>query len=115
MSAASLVARGRPYYSGDQLLVEASFASTKDAQEVRQKVADGVIDSLSIVFLGKRWETIDGVRTCVSGELLAADLVSVPSNARASALADLLPNGPLGRGGPLETHGGVPGRRSRHS
>lgn len=87
MSAASVVARGRPYYDLDRLMVEATFASTKDAQDVRQKVADGVIDSLSIVFLGKQWEDIDGVRTCVRGELLAADLVSIPSNARARVLS----------------------------
>lgn len=87
MAASSVVARGVPRYSGDRLLIDATFASTKDAQVVRQKVADGVIDSLSIVFRGLRWETIAGVRTCVKGELYAADLVSVPSNSRARVLS----------------------------
>jgi phage head maturation protease len=48
---------------GDELRVDASFASTSDAQVVRQKVADGIIDSMSIVFRALRWEDIDGVRT----------------------------------------------------
>ena len=86
MRAASLVGRGRPYYVLDDLRIDAAFASTTDAQDVRQKVADGVIDSMSIVFRGQDWEDIDGVRTCVRGELLAADLVSIPSNARARIL-----------------------------
>ena len=87
MRAASVVARGRPYYDLDRLMIDAVFASTGDAQEVRQKVAEGVLDSLSIVFIGKEWRDIDGVRTCVKGELLAADLVSVPSNSRARVLS----------------------------
>ena len=87
MRAASVVARARPYYVLDDLMIEATFSSTPDAQEVRQKVADGTLDSLSIMFTGNRWEDIAGVRTCVSGELLAADIVSVPSNRGARILS----------------------------
>jgi phage head maturation protease len=82
-SSATTVARGRPYYDGERLMVEATFASTRDAQDVRQKVADGVLDSLSIAFRGLQWKDLDGVRTCVKGELLAAEIVSVrPTRAR---------------------------------
>ena len=87
MSPSDTIARGRPYYDLDRLMVDATFASTRDAQEVRQKVADGVLDSRSIVFIGKQWETIDGVRTCVRGELLGADIVAIPSNSRARVLS----------------------------
>ena len=87
MSAASVVARGRPFYAGDELRIDATFASTTDAQEARRKVLDGVIDSVSIVFVGLKWKNIDGVRTCIKGELLAADLVSVPSNRGARILS----------------------------
>ncbi len=87
MRAADIVARGRPYYSGDLLLIDATFDGGADSQDIRRKVADGIIDSLSIVFLGKQWENIDGVRTCVKGELLAADLVSVASNRSARVLS----------------------------
>lgn len=86
MSAATVVARGRPYYRGSELRVDATFGTTEDAQLVRRKVKDGILDSLSIVFLGKVWKDIDGVRTCVKGELLAADIVSVPSNRGARIL-----------------------------
>lgn len=87
MSASSVIARGRPYYRGDLLMIDATFATTPDAQVVREKVQDGTLDSLSIVFMGKQWEDIDGVRTCVKGELLAADIVSVPSNRGARILS----------------------------
>jgi HK97 family phage prohead protease len=87
MSAASVIGRGRPYMVGTELRIDATFASTKDAQEVRAKVADGVIDSMSIVFRGLDWKNIDGIRTCVKGELLAADLVSIPSNSGARILS----------------------------
>lgn len=87
MRASSVVARGRPYYRGGVLMIDATFASTTDAQEVRTKVADGTLDSLSIVFLGSEWRDVDGVRTCVKGELLAADIVSVPSNRGARILS----------------------------
>lgn len=79
MSASTVIARARPYYKGDTLMVDATFSTTPDAQLVRAKVKDGTLDSLSIVFRGLKWETIEGVRTCVRGELLAADIVSVPA------------------------------------
>lgn len=87
MRAATVVARGRPYYSGDELLIDARFSGDVASQDIRAKVAEGIIDSLSIVFRGLQWRDIDGVRTCVKGELLAADLVSVPSNPGARVLA----------------------------
>lgn len=87
MSAATVVARGRPYMRGDELRMDATFGSTPDAQLVRAKVKDETLSALSIVFLGKVWKDIDGVRTCVKGELLAADIVSVPSNRGARILS----------------------------
>lgn len=87
MSARDVVAVARPYYKGDLLMIDATFDRGKDAQEVRRKVQDGTLDSLSIVFMGKKWETIDGVRTCVKGTLLAADVVSIPSNPGARILS----------------------------
>jgi hypothetical protein len=79
MQAADVVARARPYYQGDQLMIDARFTSTADSQEVRTKILDGTLNSLSIVFKATRWENVEGVRTCVLGELLAVDIVSVPS------------------------------------
>ena len=81
------IARGRPYYVGEELWIDATFASTPDAQVVRQKIIDGVLDSVSIAFRGSDWRDIDGVRTCVKAELLSVDVVSVPSNRGARILS----------------------------
>ena len=40
-----------------------------------------------MVFLGKEWEQRAGVRTCVRAELLAADIVSIPSQSEARVLS----------------------------
>ncbi len=87
MSAAAAIGRGRPHYVGKKLMIDVTFASTPDAQLVRQKVADGIIDSVSIVFLDEKWEKVDGVRTLVKGQLLATDVVSVPSQPNARILS----------------------------
>jgi HK97 family phage prohead protease len=86
-SVSKIVARGRPYYQGKNLMIDGRFATTPDAQLIRQKVRDGVIDSMSIVFRGIDWKDINGVRTCVKGSLFACDLVSVPSNPGARILS----------------------------
>ena len=87
MSAAGVVGRGRPYYSGDALYVDVALGSGPDAQAVRQKIIEGLLDTVSIAFLGTEWATIAGQRTLVRGELLAVDLVSVPSNRDARVLS----------------------------
>lgn len=87
LTVAGLVGRGRPYYVGDQLWIDGRFSSTPEAQSARRKAAEGVLDSMSIVFRGLEWRTVDGVRTCVRGDLLAADLVTVPSQPQARVLS----------------------------
>ena len=87
MSAEGVIARARPYYSGDDLMVDATFDAGSKAQEIRRKVNDGILDSLSVVFKGSKWKDIDGVRTLVDGTLLAADVVSIPSNSGARILS----------------------------
>jgi hypothetical protein len=86
ISASNVVARARPYYSGPRLMIDATFDSGPLGQEARRKVAEGMVDSVSIVFLGEKWETVKGVRTLTKGELLACDLVSVPSQREARIL-----------------------------
>lgn len=86
-TASNVVARARPYYEGGRLMIEARFGSDPAAQEARRKVAEGMIDSVSIVFLGEQWENVKGVKTLRKGELLACDLVSVPSQRDARILA----------------------------
>ena len=86
MSAATIIGRAVPFYVGPDLHINAMLASTPDAQVVRQKLAEGVLDSISVVFLGQEWEQRSGIRTCVRAELLAADVVSVPSQRDARVL-----------------------------
>lgn len=87
MSAASVIGRAVPYYVGDALHIDADLASTPDAQTVRTKLAEGVLNSVSVVFRPLGWETIAGVRTCVRAELLACDVVSIPSQSDALVLS----------------------------
>ena len=54
---------------------------------MRTKLAEGVLNSISVVFLGQEWEQRAGFRTCVRAELLAADVVSIPSNRDAAVLS----------------------------
>ena len=87
MTAAGVVGRGRPYYSGDKLYVDVALASTSDAQTIRDKLHEGILSTVSIAFLGELWDTIQGQRTLIKGELLAVDLVSVPSNRDAAVVS----------------------------
>lgn len=81
-----VVARARPFYDGDVLKVEAWFGSDNASQVARQKVTDGTLNSLSIVFVGKKLDR-QGTAVVTSGELLAVDLVSIPSNRDALVLS----------------------------
>lgn len=98
LNAAGVIGRAAPYYVGSELHIDATLASTADAQLVRTKLAEGVLVHVSVVFRGLEWQQIDGARTCVRGELLACDVVSIPSNREARVLTvrgyDLRPKVP---------------------
>lgn len=92
-----VVARGRPYYSGDRLMLDAYFASTAQAQHARQLVNEGVLDAVSVMFIVKKKETRKGVPTVVSAELVAIDLVTIPSNRDALVVSSrAFPGGRMG-------------------
>lgn len=82
-----LVGSGRPRYEGGRLLLDATFAPTTQAQETRELVRTGHLDRLSVVFLKLKDKVVQGVRTITQGELLAVDLVSIPSNRGTQVLA----------------------------
>lgn len=86
-TASNVVAWARPYYRGGQLLIDATFGSDEHAQSARRKVADGLIRSVSVVFLAHEKRAVKGVPTVFRGELLACDLVSIPANAEARILS----------------------------
>lgn len=83
----NIVARARPYYQGDRLMIEATFGSTALSQEARTMVKDGLLADVSIVFRAAKRENVRGVVTVTSGELLAVDLVTMPSNRDARVLS----------------------------
>ncbi|GAA4698036.1 hypothetical protein [Nocardioides nanhaiensis] len=82
----TIVGRARPRYDAGRLLVDVTLGSGAREQDVRRKIREGLLDSVSIVFIGHRWEIIEGVRTCTAGELLAVDVVTVPSQRDARIL-----------------------------
>jgi hypothetical protein len=87
LNAANVIARATPHYRGNDLLISAAFSASREAQAVRAKVVEGTLDSISVVFRGLEWQTITGVRTLIHGELLSADLVSIPSQRDARVLS----------------------------
>lgn len=87
MRASNVVARARPYYQGGRLMIDATFGSDEHAQAARLKVAEGLIDSVSVVFLPIEKREVKGVPTIFAAELLSVDLVSIPSNRDARILS----------------------------
>ncbi len=86
-SVGNLVARAVPSYVNGRLMIDATFASTPDAQAVRQKVLDGVLDTVSVAFFNADRKSVDGVTHVRSAELLSVDLVTIPSNRGARVLS----------------------------
>jgi HK97 family phage prohead protease len=82
-----LVGSGRPRYAGTRLLIDATFAVTKQAQEARELVKGGHLEQMSVVFMRGQDKVVQGVRHITKGELLACDLVSIPSNRETRVLA----------------------------
>ncbi len=87
MTTAGLIGRAVPTYVGEKLYVDAYFASTPDAQLARQKIADGVLDTVSVAFRAGRRELLRGVPTVTVAELLAVDVVTIPANRDARILS----------------------------
>lgn len=78
--ASTLIGRARPFYQGGQLMIEGWFATTDAAQVARALVAEGILDAVSVMFIGARRESRQGVVHITDGELISVDLVSIPSN-----------------------------------
>lgn len=81
------VAVAEPFYDGYVLKATGRFASTTRAQEVRQLVVDGVIETMSVGFRDAKREMKDGVPYITSAELLEASFVSIPANREALVLS----------------------------
>jgi hypothetical protein len=87
MSVRSTAGSGVPFYDGDLLKIRGTFASTQLGQEVRALVTEGHITKMSVAFMNPKREVKDGVPHVVSGELLNAAIVMIPSNRDADITA----------------------------
>lgn len=76
----------RPRYEGKQLMIDATFASTARAQEVRALVKEGAITAVSVGFLSATKKPVDGTPHIIKGELLEVSVVAIPSNRAALIL-----------------------------
>jgi hypothetical protein len=83
MSVADTVGSFHPYFDGDQLMMDAYFASTPKAQEVRTLVTEGHIRNVSVAFMTDKSKKDSEPRR----ELLNAGIVATPSNRDAVILA----------------------------
>lgn len=81
------IGKGQPFYEGDTLKIRGTFASTPRAQEMRQLVVDGAVPAVSVGFMIRNDEEVDGVKHITSAELLEVSLVSVPALREARILA----------------------------
>lgn len=86
MTTRGIVGRARPYYEGDRLMLEGTFAKTPSAQEIRGLVVDGMIGHMSVGFMAAKRSTRDGVPTITAAELLEVSFVTVPSLREAMVL-----------------------------
>lgn len=84
MTVADTIGSFRPYFDeAGRLMMEATFASTPKAQEVRTLVKEGHIASVSVAFLNDKTKKDGEPRR----ELLNAGVVAIPSNRDAMILA----------------------------
>lgn len=76
MSVADTIGSFRPYFDGDRLMMQATFASTPRAQEVRTLIKEGHINTVSVAFLTDKNQKDGSPRR----EILNAGVVACPSN-----------------------------------
>lgn len=86
-SVANAVARAVPSYEDGRLILRGYWSSDAEAQKVRQKVREGIINTMSAGFMSAERTDKDGVPHITKGELLEGSFVTVPSNRDALVLA----------------------------
>jgi hypothetical protein len=83
MTVADTIGSFRPYFDGENLMMDATFASTQKAQEVRTLIKEGHISTVSVAFMTDKSKKDGEPRR----ELLNAGVVAIPSNRDAVILA----------------------------
>lgn len=76
----------RPRYQGGRLMIDATFASTARAQEVRALVSEGAVPAVSVGFMAATKKSVNGVPHITRAELIEVSVVSIPSNRAAVIL-----------------------------
>lgn len=87
MSVRSTVGSGRPFYSGDRLMIRGRFASTDLAKDTRTLVTEGHVDRMSVAYRRAQVRDVDGVPHIFKAELLNVAIVPIPANPAAAILA----------------------------
>jgi HK97 family phage prohead protease len=85
MTVEKTIGSGRPYYDGDVLKFDGSYASHPLAQMVRSLVDEGHIRTMSVAFMDAQYEIDDNDKRphLRRAELLNAGIVGIPSNREA--------------------------------
>jgi phage head maturation protease len=84
----SLVGRAVPSYDGQgRLVLRGFYGSDPFSQEIRQKVMDGLLDSMSVGFHNATRVVVAGVPHITKGEALEGSFVGVPANPEALVTA----------------------------
>lgn len=83
----AVVGRGKLFYDGDVLKVKGRYAGTPTAQQLRQLVSEGMVQTMSVGYIDAKYTDVKGVPTLQSADLIEASFVSVPANREALVLA----------------------------
>lgn len=83
MKVADTIGSVRPYFDGDTMMIDATFASTAKAQEVRTLVKEGHVSTVSIAFMTDKTKKDAG---SPFREVLNCGVVAIPSNRDAMIL-----------------------------
>lgn len=73
-----------------ELIIDVVFSKVNDrAQKIKAMVEEGVLNMVSVGFIPKKWEDIDGIPTVTEAELLEVSIVQIPANPEAESIRRL--------------------------
>ena len=75
---------------GNKLILDVVFSKANEkAQKVRAMIDEGVLNMMSVGFIPKKSEIIDGIPTITEAELLESSIVQLPANPQAEIIRTL--------------------------
>lgn len=73
-----------------ELIIDVVFSKANErAQKIKAMVEEGVLNMVSVGFIPKKWEDIDGIPTVTEAELLEVSIVQIPANPEAESIRRL--------------------------